>query len=201
MIPYAAVSVDEVLCVLAARTNAPSAMGEQIDRMQESAHAASLAAAGEDLPKIHEYRDAWHAQENAENRIMRDIAVFRCLDTLACTENVRGLKGLPTLVRLSKAVRHRTKGELVIQCLRAHAMWATQSKERALAEVYVWAHGHAPDLFPAVNHKESSLWQAFRVGSANKARQRASNVYADCYLVMADWVAAWNRRQIRLVAS
>jgi hypothetical protein len=64
----------------------------------------------------------------------------------------------------------------------------------------MWASSLAPETYPIPKHRESDLAQAFRAGKALRARARAAELYGDCYLALADWVTAWNRRQIQAVA-
>jgi len=68
-------------------------------------------------------------------------------------------------------------GALVAGCLRAFA-------EDGLTGVYLWAE-YPPITSPAM--------QAV-------AAQAASELYADCFLLCAEFIAAWNRKQIREVA-
>ena len=45
-------------------------------------------------------------------------------------------------------------------------------------------------------------WPAPRThGEAEAVRRRAASLYADCLLVLAEFVAAWNRGQIGLVST
>ena len=141
------------------------------------------------------------AQANAEGRCCaREIPTIRCLDALSTQRNAHVLKDRPALAKLHKRVPERTQGELVVLCLRAYEEWRLTSKERALAAVHAWAHALVPDAFPVPDHGEDDLAQAFRAGKAARARQRAAELYADCYLVLAEWVTAWNRKQIKAVA-
>ncbi|MBX3218904.1 MAG: hypothetical protein KF795_00210 [Labilithrix sp.] len=208
LISYGTVTLDRALDFLASRTCSPSTFGAQLDAMRESAaHAQRVDEEDEEpgdtaqLVRVGPIRkDPFAAQTNAENRILQEIGTIRCLDALAGLRHDRVMKNKAGLARLQKLVPDATSGALVILCLRAFAEWHLQSKERALAAVYTWASSLAPDAYPIPKHRESDLAQAFRAGKAVRARARAAELYGDCYLVLADWITAWNRRQIRAVA-
>ncbi len=132
--------------------------------------------------------------------MLASVEVIRCADELALISETRA--DLPSLVRLQRATSER-QGVLVVQCLRAyeeHKRGTGLAQERALAAVYEWARGHAPALYPTALHTEQDLPGAFARGKAAIARSKAADLYADCFLVLAEFVAAWNRRQIRSVA-
>ena len=202
LIRYGAVTLDDALGLLSARTCSPSTMGAQLEAL---AARAALEPAAVDVGDAPVYvkppkQDALQAQANAENRMLREIATIRCLDALSTYQHAHVLKDRPALAKLHKRVPTRTQGELVLLCLRAYEEWRLTSKERALAAVHAWAQVLAPDAFRVPDHGEDDLAQAFRVGKAARSRQRAAELYADCYLVLAEWIASWNRRQIRAVA-
>ncbi len=127
--------------------------------------------------------------------MLDNISVSKCVDGLASVSVARVLKDRPALAKLQKGCPGRGQGELVIQCLRVYEEWRLHSPEKALASVYVWAQGLAPLLYPVVQHEEETLSQAFRVGAAVKARGRAAELYADAFLVLAEWVVVWNQRR------
>lgn len=148
--------------------------------------------------------DGAQAREMAELRIPRDIPTIRCLDALCAQRNANGLKVRKGLARLHRAVvakdSDRTQGELTVQCLRAYEEFRLRSAEQGLAAVYRWANRLAPEQFSVVLHTESDLAQAFRTGQAKNARTQAAELYADCYLVLAEWIVSWNRGQMVRVA-
>lgn len=149
--------------------------------------------------------DGCKARDVAEARLPRDAGIVRCLDALAGQDVISGLKKTtPNLARLHRLMKEnestRTQGELVVQCLRAYEERKLRSKEHALASVYLWANARDAELYPSVEHDEDTLAQAFRTNKAVKARQRASDLYADCYLALSAWIVTWNRKDIRVVA-
>ncbi len=128
---------------------------------------------------------------------MGEAPVLRCLSDLARLAGTRA--DLPELTKLQAAVKGRCQGELVVQGLRAYEEHR-RSPERALAAVYEWARGHAPKLYPPVLHTEADLPTAFARGKAPQPRGKAADLYADCFLVLAEFVTDWNRRQMRAVS-
>lgn len=76
--------------------------------------------------------------------------------------------------RLAKLAGSKPAGRLVIECLRAYA-------DGGLPSVYTWAEYPLAKSSPA-------------------AKSKAAELYADCWLVFAEFVASWNRRQIRVAS-
>lgn len=81
----------------------------------------------------------------------------------------------PKGTQLAKATVKRPAGPFVIGCLRAYA-------EAGLPAVYEWAE------YPLIANPDG----------AAEAKRLAAELYADCYLVFAEFVAAWNRSQMRV---
>ena len=199
LVRYTKITLDEVLCFLTGRTHAASTMGAQLDQARALYHGGQPHGQFSTANEMHvkaPIQDVFAAQERAESQILENISVAKCLDALAQVQQAHILKDRPALAKLHKLVPERTQGELVVQCLRAYEEWRLKSEERALAAVYAWAGTHAPLAFPPVSHEEDTLTQAFRVGAAKRARQKASELYADCYLVIAEWVVQWNMRRM-----
>lgn len=92
-------------------------------------------------------------------------------------------RALPSLwVLRRRAKLDMTMGDIVCQCLRAYSA-------DGLLGIYCWAKTHAPSLYPTA-----------RKDNRDEVRQSAIELYSDCYLVIADWVSSWNRRQMKVVA-
>lgn len=127
--------------------------------------------------------------------LLENAEVIRCVDDLAKIADTR--VDLPSLAKLQRVVTDRTQGELVVQVLRAYQPHQA-NPERALAAVYEWARGRAPALYPPALHTEDDLPGAFARGKAAIAKSKAADLYGDCFLVFAEFVAAWNRRQMRV---
>lgn len=191
------ITLDDALSFLSSRSCTPSTMGAQLDALRDRAEADGQSLNYDGIHVRSQRQDAVKVAKESENRLLRDIGVIRCVDALARVQHDRIMKNKPSLTKLQRLVADRCEGELVVQCLRAYEARRLHSPEAALAAVYQWAHAHAPDSYPAVLHSETDLPQAFRLGKASRARQKAADLYADCYLVLAEFVAAWNRRQIR----
>ncbi len=108
--------------------------------------------------------------------LLAEAEVIRCADALSAATFVVSPDSIPTLTRLQRAVPTSTQGILVTQCLRAYEEHRA-NHGRAIEAVRLWSVRLAP-----------------RVRSLD-----AADLYADCFLVFAEFVAAWNRRQIRAV--
>ncbi len=205
LVKYQAVTLDEVLCCLMARTGASSTMGAQLEQARAIYHGGPAHGAFGTANEMHvksPVHDVFLAQERAEAGMLENISVTKCVDGLAQVRVARILKDRPALARLQKACPDRGQGELAIGCLRSYEEWRLKSGEKALASVYTWAGTLAPLLFPvALPEEHESLAQAFREGAAKKARGKASELYADSYLVLADWVMSWNMRRSGVVVD
>lgn len=205
LVKYQPVKLDEVLCFLMARTHAASTMGAQLDQARAIYHGgpnhSAFGTAGEMHVKA-PLHDVFKAQERAEASMLDGISVARCVDGLGQVREARILKDRPAMARLQKACPERGQGELVIGCLRAYEEWRLKSPERGLAAVYTWAGTLAPLAYPvALPEEHDTLAQAFREGAAKKARSRASELYGDSYLCLAEWVVHWNMRRSGVVVD
>lgn len=177
------VTLNEVLEVLSSRTAAGSNFGTHLERAQDG-----LSWNGKGL----------HAMQVSaiEDRMLQAGAVYRCVDDLAAAGlEVMGIgkDSYPSLSKLRmKTDRPLPPGYAVVKCLRVYQEWATREPVRGLAAVYSWMHEVAPDYCRLAEHDEDSLTQAFLVGKAKSARRMASEVYADCFLIVSNWVPKWN---------
>lgn len=205
LVKYQSVTLDEVLCFLMARTNTASTMGAQLEQARAIYHGGPAHSQHGTANEMHvkaPMQDVWKAQEQAESSMLDNISVARCVDGLAQVRVARILKDRPSLAKLQKACPSRGQGELVIMCLRAYEERRLTSEERGLADVYAWAGTLAPLLYPvALPEEHDTLAQAFREGAAKRARGKASELYGDSYLVLADWVAQWNMRRSGVVTD
>jgi hypothetical protein len=193
LIRYGKITITDVLGFLSARTCTSSSMGGQLEKARSVYAGAEFSDTFNDMHVKSPRPDSFQACDTAESQLVSDVPVLRCVDALARVKNAHVLRDRPSLVRLQKQVPTRGQGELVVQCLRAYEEnRGDRSPEKALAAVYLWAHSRAPEAFPSVSHDEEDLAQAFRSGKAPKARQRASDLYGDCYLVLGAFVTWWN---------
>jgi hypothetical protein len=198
---YGTVTVDDVLQALVGRTGRiESSAGLQLATAQQNAardeqgrrvgggprRGRSVGA----RPKASIAPDPWAAMDRAEQAIGREMGVLRCLDDLARVKHV-STRWLSAFLSLAQRAPGRTQGELVILCLRAFHEWATQSKERALAEVYAWSH-RVTCSGDVVNAEALAL--DFRAGRAANARKQAARLYSDALEVLAQFVRVWNRK-------
>ncbi len=204
LVKYQAVTLDEVLCHLMARTHAASTMGAQLEQARAIYHGGPAHDAWGTGGTMHvkaPLQDVFLAQERAEANMLDGISVSKCVDALACVKTARVLKDRPALARLQKACPDRGQGELVIMVLRTYEEWRLHSPEKALASVYAFVQGLAPKVYPLAEHEEETLSQAFRVGEAKKARGVASELYGDAFLVLAEFVGSWNMRRSGVVTD
>lgn len=119
--------------------------------------------------------------------ILADAKLVRAADELAALE-LSSLDALwakaPSLRRLALAAKGKSAGMLLCQCLREYEAFRA-TPERALARVYTWANSVDPKLYP--------------LGKPGLVREAASELYADCLIVLSDFVTSKNRKQIRRV--
>lgn len=185
---YRTVTLDEVLCFLMAKTATPSTFGQQIEKLEAGAVGGKPA----DGPQMHAKATfSQHDASEAENAIFQQVSLIRCVDLLGNMQQNRVMKDKSAMRKL-QAHSWRGQGELIVQCLRTAEEWRLRSEPRALAAVYVWAGSLDPNTYPTVLHDEADLTQAFMVGKAKAARKKAAELYADCLLVLGEFVQQWN---------
>lgn len=184
------VQVADVLDHLVARAGAPSTMGAQLDRMRFGIQTAP---------------DPFRARDDAENNLLRQAGLLRCVDDFAARhefsvstrQRVASAAGYKVLDRLQKATK-RGQGEIALGVLRAYHERVTcsigQSQERGLLEVYRYIASLAPDDVPAPPKDTEDLLMAFRTGKAKRARNMACEAYADALLALQNHCRVWNKR-------
>lgn len=209
-----AVTVEDLLAVCIARNATPSTLGAQLEMLAERAHAkksekrnvnpfaladadAAIELAGGFMLVRSSIGDPYAQRDAAESAMLGSCAALRCLAELAAVKNSSTLKRdnsrRSALLSLAAHAPERGQGELVVQCLRAYEEWRSVSKERALAAVFAWSKRVCGQ-----SHKdENELAQEFREGKAIAARKKASDLYADAFLLLGRWVHYWNRRCLR----
>ncbi len=224
LFPYQEVSVTDVLCYLAAKSSGASALGAQLDTARSCYDGTPLCAAFSTANEMHvrqPLHDVVAAQSRAEATVANNISLLKCVDGLAQVRVSRVLKDREALSKLQRQIPERGQGELVVQILRVYQEFSTwpfgqksetkdeakiekdigaaarRSESYALAALYEWASSRAPLAYPVASDLEEgeALADGFRFGRAKKCRQRASELYADAFLVLADWVTNWNLRR------
>src|SRR5262245_30931944 len=191
-----AVTVEDLLSICAARTNAPSSLGTQLERMRNretgydgNSQALKLDTHGGCQPTKVPVFDP-RMVDQLENEMVQNAPALTCLAELASVRNTPTLKTRSALVSMAKHTPGRGQGELVVQCLRAYEVWRSISQERALAAVFAWSRR----LCGQPVKDENVLAQEFREGKSPAARRKASELYADALLVAQRWVVFWNNR-------
>lgn len=199
-------SIDDVLQFLVSRGATPSAMGAMLQRMRDEAVAQSgckqiVNVGGSDQQfdrtwtmRVQQVGDVYRARDAAENAILRNIPVIRCIDGLvAAPDTLAVFTDRPALARLSRNLPGAPMGQAVVWSLRVYQEWASVSQERGLATLYSRLRGLCPQGYPVALHDEETLAMAFAQGKAKLARRRAAELYADCLLVLSAWVNRWNK--------
>lgn len=176
--------VSDVLDFLVSKSAAPSTFGAQLDRLKYGVHVAP---------------DPFRAREEAENHLLQQAALLRCIDDFAKrdvfhsqTRQRTGIVGSFKMLSKFQQVANRGQGEIALGILRAYQEWCTQSQERGLAAVYNFLVGIAPSVAPPL--PKGDLLQAFREGTAKRARAAACEAYADSLLALQYHVRVWNKR-------
>lgn len=160
-------------------------MGAQLDRMR-----FGLATTP----------DPFRARDDAENQLLEQAALLRCIDDFALRQDFRSYKvaSISKLEKIQKATNPRLpQGYIALNVLRSYQEWSTNSQERALVAIYRYLSTITPDAIPTPPKGEEDLVQAFRLGKAKRARDLCAEIYADALLALGGHVTTWNRRKQR----
>lgn len=180
------IQVSDVLDFLVARSMAPSTMGAQLDRMRDGIQSAP---------------DPFRARDDVENHMLQQAELIRCIDDFTSrqefsvtTRQRAAAAGYKVLEKFQKSTGRR-QGEIGIGILRAYHEWSTQSTERGLLSVYQYLAIIAPSLVPPPpKNLDTNLLQAFRIGTAKRARNVACEAYADSLLALQNHVRVFNKK-------
>jgi hypothetical protein len=203
MIPHTHVEVAEVLCHLAGRTNAPSSMGSQLDRLATQSEAKNHGPGWGTHSK-----PTRPTPKDPEGPILRDGAAFRVIHGLGCIRTAD--LDVPALVALSQGSSEGL-GRIVIRTLRAFqealAAPSDEDIERATkrADKTTSRKGEPPDEYVA---RRAEVFQRavaeYRAPRGLDAVQRlfglkessqAAELYGDALLVLSMYVQSFNRRK------
>lgn len=171
------VSTADVLDHLVGQSATPSNLGAQLERLRFGTHSAP---------------DPFRARDDAENHMLQQAALIRCIDDYASRQV------LPVAARAIEKVQkeiHRDQGAIAVGVLRAYHEWATQSQQRGLVQVYRYIASIAPKLAPKPPESDGvELVQLFREGKAKRCANLAAECYADSLLGLIQHLQAWNKR-------
>lgn len=160
---------------------APSSMGHQLERMQ----------LGISVPS-----DTFRARDESENAMLRQAVLLRTISEFSARKEFR--ERYETLKKIQRGTRpEMEQGRIAIAILRAYHERATRSKERGLVEVYRIIGGLALDVVPAPPASArdvDDVVQAFREGTAKRARAISAEAYADSYLALAQFLRVQNKK-------
>ncbi len=158
---------------------APSTLGAQLDRLRYGIHSAP---------------DPFQARDDAENHMIEQAGLLRCIDEFSTRAEFSTKYG--TIEKLQKA-SGLPQGHIAISVLRAYHERCTcqqSSQERGLVAVYQYIASIGRSSVPEVPAKETDVLQAFREGKAKRARSISAEAYADSLLALEAHVKVWNRR-------
>lgn len=127
------------------------------------------------------------AQSELDELVAQCLAADRAeLETLDAADELFKLDDprpeLKGLAKLWNASAAGSRGELVAQCLAAYEEGA--GGDPGLDAVYDWMRVRASRTYPPV----------ILGAKVEDARRVAVEVYGDCFLILAEFVASWNRR-------
>lgn len=194
MIPQTHVEVAEVLCHLAGRTNAPSSMGSQLDRLATQSEAKRN---GPGWGTHH--KPTRPTPKDPEGPILRDGAVFRLIHGLGCIRTAD--LEIPTLLALSQAHQSEGLGRIVVRTLRAFqealAAPCDEDIERATKRADKATSARRDEVFQRAiaEYRAPRGLEAVQRVFALKEIAQAAELYGDCLLVLAMYVQAFNRRK------
>jgi hypothetical protein len=176
------IKIEDILHLLVSRSDAPSSMGAQLDRLRFG---------------LTESSNPFQAREDAEDRMLAKAAVLKAMSEFLTRQEFRGPNA--SLYRALEKIQRDTQpklnqGYIAMGVLRAYQERATNGgQERALVEVYKYLGSMAPNVVPTPPKNEPDLVQAFRTGKAKRARNLAAETYADSLLALGQFLTVWNR--------
>lgn len=162
-------------------------MGAQLDRLR---YGVSITP------------DPFTARDEVENHLLQQAGIIRCIDAFARRKEFDGESRHPKAITEYKALvkiqKHtfgfKPQGEIALGILRAYHERCTQSKERGLLEVYNYLRSIAPVAIPPPPKEIEDILQAFREGTAKRARSISCEAYADSLLGLQRHVRLWNNK-------
>jgi hypothetical protein len=224
LLPAHAVSYEEILNHLSARSDVPSTFGHQLAEQQrrilgpeseriERARRKSQTREEEEARHWHtmpvkDRPGGYRIDENAnvERSLFARTRILNCVGALTRYRVLTFVRA-PDVEAFARAARC-AQGAVVVGALRAYEQFrerAVLSKkgreqkdksERGLAALYTWMTEWNPKHRP-IEHDEDSTAQAFRAGKANSARRKAAALLADSEIALAEWVDLWNKRSAK----
>jgi hypothetical protein len=221
LLPAHGVTYQDVLELLAARSDVPSTFGQQLAEQ-------SRRALGAESDRLERERLRTQTREEEEARLWHTVPVKDRPGGYRIDENANVERGLFARARVLNCVAVLTQyrvisfvrcpdveafarsarcaqGAVVVGALRAYEEFRERTtstrrgreqkdqSERGLASLYTWMCAWNPKHQP-IEHTEDSVAQAFRAGKAPGPRRRAAALLADSEIVLAEWVEIWNRR-------
>lgn len=171
------IKVDDILHFLVSRSNAPSTMGAQLERLRFGLSSTP---------------DPFRAREDIENHLLEQATIIRCHDQFA--QRPEFGEDYKALTRIQKATSPRLdQGYIAIGTLRAYHEWSSQSPERGLVEVYGFLQRIAHRIVPKLPQDAPSALQSFRENKAKRAKSLASEAYADSLLALQYHLRVYNK--------
>lgn len=194
VIPHSHVDVAEVLCHLAGRTNAPSSMGSQLDRLAMQSEA-----------KKHGPGWTTHAKpsrptpKDPDGAILRDAAVYRLISDLGRIRSV-DIENANTLLDIH-AEQGGTVGRVIVLTLRAFQEALVAPSDEDIERAKKRAEKATPARRAEVIQRAIAEYRAPRGVEAVrslfglKTTLEATELYGDCLLVLSTYVQTFNRRK------
>lgn len=144
--------------------------------------------------------DPFRAQSEAEDRMIQEATLLRCISTFGARQELRTNASTPyrTLEKIQRAASTNTpQGLIAIEILRSYQEWSTKSQERGLTAIYQYLTRVAPSIVPALpSSTDDDLVTLFRKGKAKRARDFAAEAYADALLSLGGFLHTYNRTKL-----
>ncbi len=194
MIPHTHVDVAEVLCHLAGRSNAPSSMGSQLERLATQSEAKRNGPGWGTHAKI-----TRPTPKDPDGAILRDAAVYRLIADLGRIRAV-DIETASTLVDVA-AEQGCSVGRVVVQTLRAFqealAAPSDEDIERATKRAEKATPARRGEVFQRAigEYRAPRGVDAVQRTFALKTTERATELYGDCLLVLSAYVQVFNRKR------
>lgn len=179
------VTVDALLGFLVADTLAPSTFGAQLERLQYGVSSTP---------------DPFRARSDAEDTILEQAELIRCLDAFAAIREFRpatarsdGFKTIEKIQRGTHPVMNQ--GMIALGVIKAYEKWGRSKDMRALVAVFDYVRSIAPTKCPSLTRDVHEAVQLFREGRAARSQELAASAYADALLALSGHCRLWSRRK------
>ena len=175
---------DDILAFLVSDGLIPSSFGSQLERLRDG---------------VSNTADPIRAREEAERQMLENAEILRTVrefsEVFEFSKPTPRSQGLKSLEKIQKGtIPRKRQGEIALNSLRVFQAWGPRSQERGFVAVYGYLRSIAPTKTPPLDLDLHGAVQAFRDGTAKRARDIAASTYADSLIALSRFLDVRNKR-------